>query len=221
MSKSNEAVLVIDENLLYGFSELFKFDSIDFEVQGITKNSKDLDWLSECLKRAYFMPRGLVEENSKYKQIIPYIILRSYRKFFVYERMGSETRLTGNYSIGIGGHVNICDFDLDGLGITLANAARREFFEEIGTVGSENSLKLLISSSLSPFGVLYAGSSKSSMVNKVHLGIVYMVNFSDQESEGVYLKDEGKKLSWMTKKELLEKNDKLELWSQLVVGKCL
>ena len=221
MSKSNESVLVIDENLLYGFPGLFKSDSMDFEVQGITKNSNDLDWLLECLKRSYFMPRGLVEEDPKYKQIIPYIILRSWNKFFVYERNGSETRLTGNYSMGIGGHVNTCDFDINGLTRTLENAARREFFEEIGTIGSENSLRRAVSCSLSPCGVLYAGGRNSSSVNKVHLGVVYSVNFNDQEADEIYLKDEGKKLSWMTREELFENFDSLELWSQLVVKECL
>jgi len=233
MSKKDlERILVMDANLLYGFSG---FD-LTYEVveagdcvldkvpvlHGVSSKDKDFTWFEECVKRAYFMPRGEVEIDPNYKQLIPYIIIRANDLIFTYERAGSEHRLTGNYSIGIGGHTNVEDLSYTGLKSILQNSATRELSEELyfgESVSYSTDLRIKLGL-LRPHAFLYAGNSES-FVNYVHFGVVYVINLTLDDIENVVLKEEGKKLDWMTKSELWSVSDRLEEWSRLVLDKCL
>ena len=58
-----------------------------------------------------FMPRSQAEKDPSFKQLIPYVIMNCGDKFLSYVRgkRAGETRLVGNRSIGIGGHINPAD----------------------------------------------------------------------------------------------------------------
>jgi len=58
-----------------------------------------------------FMPRPKAEADPAYKQLIPYVIMTHAGKYLNYVRgkRAGETRLVGNRSIGIGGHINPVD----------------------------------------------------------------------------------------------------------------
>ena len=202
---------------MYGFQGLLTKDyPKSLELGGISNNSLDISWLRECANRSYFMPRGQVEENSKFKQIIPYVIIRCGDLFFVYQRDGAETRLTGNYSIGIGGHINPVDFSGD-MGKTLYNSAKRELYEEVSIPNLTRTAKFRLDVNLAmPRAVLYAGNLPGS-VNSVHFGVLHVLYFDESMADSLTLKDEGKQLSWMSRQELLETGDKLETWSKLVL----
>ncbi len=80
--------------------------------------------------------RALAETDSSLKQLIPYCVLRNEAgDFFVYERKGSEQRLHGLCSLGIGGHLNTDDEGQDLFSI-IANGAVRELLEEMPSLAT-------------------------------------------------------------------------------------
>ena len=69
-----------------------------------------------CRAELWFGPRALLERNSSFRQIIPYIVLVDDGQVVAYERAerGSEARLHGMLSIGMGGHVGLEDAVISG-----------------------------------------------------------------------------------------------------------
>ena len=73
-----------------------------------------------------FRPRGEMERDRSWKQVIPYLVLRDGPRYFLMRRTkaGGDTRLHDLWTIGVGGHLNPGDGDL-------AGGLRREWHEEI------------------------------------------------------------------------------------------
>jgi predicted NUDIX family phosphoesterase len=111
-------------------------------------------------------PRSVLEENEEFRQIIPYIVLQYGSRFVRYTRTaaGGEARLHGKTSIGLGGHIDLCDVKTRGQEIdllaTLTAAADRELEEELGGVECE---------AREWIGMLV---DNESAVGRVHLGII-------------------------------------------------
>ena len=90
-----------------------------------------------------YVPRPQAEKDNSYKQVIPYVLVfDSESKVLHYQRCGSEKRLSGLYSAGIGGHVNDKDtgssiFDI------VVTGLKREMFEELGVDIAETQLQFL------------------------------------------------------------------------------
>lgn len=213
--KGNELVLVFKEELMYGFSGLLSDDYPDsLDIHGLSERVSDIQWLDDCIKRAFYMPRKIVEENPEYKQIIPYIVVRHNGSVFAYSRDGAESRLTKRVSIGIGGHINPCDQ------MSLSGAAYRELSEELDLGDMQIHSKMIMKHGLSsPDAVLYAGKS-GDIVNSVHIGAVFFLNLTEGQAAAATLLEEGKQLEWMTAEDLKNCED-LEEWSRLVVAQCL
>jgi predicted NUDIX family phosphoesterase len=130
--------------------------------QGFAPGTRaDLDAL---LRQAVYVDRPAAEEDPSLKQLIPYILLvrfdRPYASSRVlhYRRAGSEKRLVGRRSLGIGGHVNPCDHAAD----PLTPCLQRELEEEAGFVSNE------------PPHLLGFLNDDSEPVGRVHLGLVYV-----------------------------------------------
>ncbi len=117
-----------------------------------------------------FHPRFLAEEDESLKQIIPYVVFRCGDEVFSYVRgkQAGETRLVGNRSIGIGGHINPQDETLfDGAKLatdrqTYLEAVAREIEEEVFVEG--------------PFEPKITGliNDDSNAVGRVHFGVVHV-----------------------------------------------
>ena len=73
-----------------------------------------------------FRPRGEMERDRSWKQVIPYLVLRDGSRYFLMRRTkaGGDARLHDLWSIGVGGHLNPGDGDL-------AGGLRREWAEEV------------------------------------------------------------------------------------------
>ncbi len=84
-------------------------------------------WLDALVRDAgEFRPRSAVESDPSSKQMIPYLVLRDGERWFLMKRTraGADQRLHDRYSVGVGGHLNPGDVDLQG-------GLRREWREEI------------------------------------------------------------------------------------------
>ncbi|MGL4420090.1 MAG: phosphoesterase [Gemmataceae bacterium] len=107
-----------------------------------------------------FHPRAAMETDTRFKQLIPYVLLRHGNNLFHYRRGGGqETRLEAKRSVGIGGHIS----DSDRHAIDPYRAGMlRELHEEV-----------LLES---PYTETLLGfiNDDSSPVGQVHLGVVHL-----------------------------------------------
>jgi predicted NUDIX family phosphoesterase len=145
--------------------------------------------------------RSLAETDKSYRQIIPYILVRNYSgQFLCYPRHGSEQRLNGLYSFGLGGHIDETDRKCI-LQQTVEACLVRELTEELTNY---NPSRLMIN---------YQGiiNEIESEVGCVHLGLVYLAQCDED-----YIPlpaEETKGATWKTYNEI--KTIKKELWSDL------
>lgn len=65
----------------------------------------------ELCEHVYFAQRAQLENNKRFKQVLPYFVIRKGSKMFVYQRTSKvgENRLSGNFSVGVGGHGDLAD----------------------------------------------------------------------------------------------------------------
>jgi predicted NUDIX family phosphoesterase len=155
-----------------------------------------------------FMNRSQVEKNPAYKQLIPYVIMSCGDKYLSYVRgkRAGETRLVGNRSIGIGGHINPPDnmplFDTNFYETYLA-AVEREVAEEVSVeTNHTNHIVALL-------------NDESNDVGSVHLGIVH---YWKLDAPNVNRREQMiTQMTFMTAAELLGAFDTMETWSGLCV----
>lgn len=140
----------------------------------------DLEHLGPHL---FFAERDYMENNSHYKQLIPYLVLQrgsgDDARILCYQRQTKHTeqRLGGMWSVGFGGHIEPLDRggeDVKTNGIVMATALR-EMAEETGLKPGAGALSLA--------GFI---NSDSEDVSSVHFGVVFQVdldvlNESDSE----------------------------------------
>lgn len=122
-----EQVLVVPTEL---FRELGHF-------QGFSEDAER--YLEELLSPEHtsYRPRGEMEQDPTFKQLIPYVIFRHTDdlgrvSLFQYTRGSGqgEARLHAKRSIGVGGHISSCDGDVEGLN-PYEEGMRRELEEEV------------------------------------------------------------------------------------------
>ena len=155
-----------------------------------------------------FIKRYKAENNSSYKQIIPYIILQTSNndKTAVYQRQGSEERLHALWSLGIGGHINPVDIDTQ---------ASQDIFKKVLLAGMarelDEELEQMPECCVPKFiGVI---SEDVTDVGKVHLGAVFVIQTDNPEK---FLPGEELfQFTWQHTMDLDKLN--LELWSTMAL----
>ena len=153
-----------------------------------------------------FMPRPKAEKDPSYKQLIPYVIMSCEGKYLTYVRgrRAGETRLVGNRSIGIGGHINPIDneiplFDTDYRGL-YNNAVEREVAEEVAIeAGHTDKIVALL-------------NDDTTEVGSVHLGVVH--HWTLDSSDVTKREQMITRMEFMTSTELQDVRDSMETWSQ-------
>lgn len=144
------------------------------------------------------------EKNEKFKQPIPYVLIKRGNEVFAYERLeqGGETKLHGKISIGAGGHMNEFEGTFTEI---LAENTKRELEEEL-FISTEN------------YDIEYIGliNDDEDEVGLHHIGILAVINLP--EGETVFVRETDQlKGSWMTIPQLKEVYDRLESWSKFSV----
>ncbi|MDZ7759623.1 MAG: NUDIX domain-containing protein [Desulfovermiculus sp.] len=116
-----------------------------------------------------WITRHKAENNEKYKQLIPYIVLYTNdKKIVCYQRKGIEKRLEEYWSIGIGGHIHQTDETNVNILNTIKNCCIREISEEIKSINDFSSLRFI--------AVI---NDEYTQVGKHHLGLLYLLNIKD------------------------------------------
>lgn len=144
-----------------------------------------------------FRPRSEVESDRSLKQVIPYLVLRDGSRYFLMQRTraGADERLHDLFSIGIGGHVNADDGDLD-------SGLRREWFEELET------------DFFPEFTFVGLLNDDTTEVGSVHLGAVYV---AEAGGRPVAIREVDKLTGEFAEPEAVAAVvDRMESWSALV-----
>jgi predicted NUDIX family phosphoesterase len=150
-----------------------------------------------------YRPRGEVETDPSFKQIVPYVILRWQDQVFHYTRgkAATETRLRALRSIGVGGHIQAEDGSL--FDPPYREAMFREVAEEVFLESAYEERCL---------GVI---NDDRTPVGQVHLGIVH--DFSLAEPK-VRRREQGlTRAGFAPLAELRGQREEFETWSQFVL----
>ncbi len=159
IEKENQIIMTVKRNLLFG----------DDCFQGL-KRADEIDFQKRILDNFEYIRRGDAEKNPAYKQPIGYAVLLDSEtgKIFAYKRASkekdySEKRLYGNWSWGLGGHIDKPDQEGDD---PIKKSIERELEEEIEIDG-----KIL---DVAPIGYI---NDDSNSVGEVHFGVLYLTKF--------------------------------------------
>ena len=157
-----------------------------------------LDEALDAVRRdGFFLRRGDAEEDPTHKQVIPYLVLRDGERWFLMRRTraGGDSRLHDLWSIGVGGHLNPGDGDVEG-------GLRREWAEEV------------VASFEPEFEAVGLLNDDTTAVGAVHVGIVFV---ADAAGRPVEIRETDKLVgSFVTTDEVAAVRPAMETWSRLV-----
>lgn len=166
--------------------------------QGI--NTRNLQkYIKIISSKREFLPRGEVETDANWQQIIPYLIVQKDGSVFLMRRKAThtDTRLANMYSIGVGGHINKKDVGTN----KVMDWAKREFAEEIEYKGKYKAEIV---------GIL---NDDSNDVGLVHSGLIIKVT---ADSDEIKVRDEHKSGEFIRLDQVGKHYRQMETWSQIV-----
>jgi predicted NUDIX family phosphoesterase len=158
---SEERVLCFPRQLL---EEIGVFQGLSLDVDKylpVVTSSKQLTYIN----------RSAAELDTRYKQLIPYVLVICNGKILRYRRGkgGGETRLHGLYSVGIGGHISEQDSFFSNVGYH--DGMRREIMEEVAVEEVNESTVAVI-------------NDDSTEVGQVHFGVVHVMHVAKEDVIG-------------------------------------
>src|SRR5216117_202204 len=120
-----------------------------------------------------YLNRSEAEQDKRYKQLIPYVLVLCNDKILRYRRGrgGQETRLHGLYSVGIGGHISEEDHGLFSSGPGYQEGMRRELMEEVAIEDEKEAAVAVI-------------NDDSTDVGSVHFGVVHLMHVANETIAG-------------------------------------
>jgi predicted NUDIX family phosphoesterase len=200
MSKMDEIIIVVPRKAL--------FENENFAFQGTESRPDVVARLANNIQNNFgIMRRGDAEENERFKQPIPYAVIRKGTQLFMYERLegGGEVRMHGLLSLGAGGHMNAVEGVRDFVEVTRINL-ERELEEELN-----------ISHSFTPKTLGFI-NDESTDFSRVHIGMLSIIDLPDDATVEVretdQLEGDFVELSTLKSKAIY---DRLEDWSKIVV----
>lgn len=199
MSKFDEMILVVNRDAL--------FNHEDYHFHGfLSREHEHFAAVRDALEGYAIKRRGDMEEDPTYKQLVSYCVLVNENdEVLVYERLsgGGETRLHGNLSIGVGGHMNNV-FEQADINQQLTENAYRELEEEVG-------LKEADARDLEIIGLI---NDDTNDVGQVHIGVVFKVEVDSSLISAV--ETDTLRIKWQDPKDFGDLDD-YETWSALIV----
>lgn len=160
---TEERVLCFERKLFEG---LGLFQGLSLEVE------KYLPVVTSASNLVY-LNRSDAEQDQRYKQLIPYVLLICADRILRYRRGrgGQETRLHGLYSVGIGGHISEEDHGLFSNNRGYQEGMRRELIEEVAIDEAKEVAVAVI-------------NDDSTEVGYVHFGVVHVMHVANENVAG-------------------------------------
>lgn len=177
------------------------------ETRNFGEDEHPLTYYSKIDYYGFFMDRCDAEVNPNFKQIIPYVVIKNGDLYYITKRLAGDSRLTGRYSIGQGGHINPCDKFTDRpftLGNDMVlNCVKRELLEETNyDEEQQNSLT-----------ADFVFIDDSDDVSKVHACIMFVLD----TNQNIAIKETDKlEGGWYSEDEITQEMfDNFENWSKI------
>src|SRR5213593_2615241 len=161
---TEERVLCFQRKLL---EDLGLFQGISLEIDNylpvVTSSSHIL-----------YLNRSEAEQDKRYKQLIPYVLIICDGKILRYRRGrgGQETRLHGLYSVGVGGHISEEDHGLFSKSLGYQDGMRRELMEEVAIEQAQEARAVAVI------------NDDSTEVGYVHFGVVHLMHVASEAIVG-------------------------------------
>ena len=211
MGKSDKNIIVVDKNILFGedyFQGFVPSKGINYEER-ILKNLKVMRRGSTSEPKEH--PLGNAELDENHKQPVGYMMIvnPSTKEVFAYQRSSkdphyNEKRLQGNWSWGVGGHIDL----EDGTENPIKESRLRELSEEIFINGEIKNVN--------PIGYI---NDDSNSVGKVHFGILYVVEIEGEARPKDNEMSIGEMLTIRKLEEICNSEDcTVETWSQIALS---
>lgn len=202
MDKMDEIILAAPR------SDVFQNETLTF--QGVNSEDERIVKIMAQIEEHFLeIRRGDAEEDPRFKQPIPYVVIRRDDEVFVYERLagGGESRLHNKLSLGFGGHMNPME-GAASFAEVLKQNTDRELAEELHILEKDKQ-------NIVTLGLI---NDDENSVGKVHIGILSALQLVSGAQVEVKEKEQiaGR---WMKVNELKEEDvyQRLETWSQFVV----
>ena len=124
-----------------------------------------------------YLNRSAAEQDKRYKQLIPYVLILCQDKILRYRRGrgGQETRLHGLYSVGIGGHISEEDHGLFSRAQGYQEGMWRELKEEVNLDGANDQIRE---------AAVAVINDDSTEVGSVHFGVVHILRVASEDIAG-------------------------------------
>ncbi len=198
----------MDESVFaFPTNELWRL--IPYKKKGLIKGNSAV--LKTIVQNGLFRKRAELEEDSSYKQIIPYGVITCKNSYYLFKRTGgqSDKRLPNLFFLGAGGHMNPGKYD-GSEEMYLLDELKRELFEEVrltsGCVIENTEFTGFINDDTIPVG-------------RFHTGLLYHIRVSNKE---VYVNETDKMTAeWINKSDLAEFYEGMETWSKIVFDFCI
>src|SRR5207245_1647143 len=160
---TEERVLCFERKLL---EDLGVFQGLSLEVERYLP-------LVSSASHILYLNRSQAENDKRYKQLIPYVLVIHGDKILRYRRGrgGQETRLHGLYSVGIGGHISEEDHGLFSNDRGYQDGMRRELKEEVAIDEGKEAAVAVI-------------NDDSTDVGCVHFGVVHILHVAEERIAG-------------------------------------
>jgi predicted NUDIX family phosphoesterase len=212
MSKKWDEMILVAERAKV-LPEHLEFQGVEVEKEKVEEIMGRLGYAIEVKRRGNTNDptpaENNMEINPKFKQPIPYVVLRKDNNIFCYTRLGAggEARLHGNISLGFGGHMNKIVGTT--FGVELVHNMYRELNEEL------HFMNVVAAPEANVIGFI---NDDSNEVGEVHLGVLLEVYLNDQIEVAVKETDKIEGF-WLSLDELKspETYDRLENWSKMAV----
>lgn len=124
-------------------------------------------------KNIVYRNRSEAEQDKRYKQLIPYVLILCQDRILRYRRGkgGQETRLHGLFSVGVGGHISEEDNGLFSNQLGYQDGMRRELMEEVDIQQEKEAAVAVI-------------NDDTTEVGYVHFGVVHVMHVADETIVG-------------------------------------
>jgi predicted NUDIX family phosphoesterase len=191
------------EELVFAFptDELWKL--MTYKKKGLIRGNSEV--LQKVIQNGLFLRRNELEDDSSFKQIIPYAIISNKGSFYLFRRTSGQTekRLHNKFSLGVGGHMNP-DGSIEPEEKYLTDELKRELYEEV---------KLLNGCLIEDIEFIGFINDDTIQVGRVHIGLLYNIHVSNKE---VYINETDKMTAdWIDKSNLAEFYGGMETWTKI------
>jgi predicted NUDIX family phosphoesterase len=192
------------EELVFAFPTDGLWKLMTYKKKGLIKGNSEV--LKRIVQNGLFLRRSELEEDSSFKQIIPYAIISNKEAFYLFRRRSGQTekRLHNKFSLGVGGHMNP-DGSMESKEQYLINELKRELYEEV---------KLLNGCLIEDIEFIGFINDDTIPVGRVHIGLLYNIHVSNKE---VYINETDKMTAdWVDKSNLAEFYEGMETWTKII-----